>query len=147
QVSMALIALAVIAGFSGVMRPLIIFLSCFASMRYFYWRMTSTVNVDSFADGTVSLLLLAAEIYGLLILFLGYLQTIEVQKRPFSVLTILPTVDVFITTFNEPIDIVRRTLIGALAIEYGPKTVYVLDDGHRPEIRSMTERLGGVYLS
>jgi hypothetical protein len=63
------------------MRPLIIFLSCFASMRYFYWRVSSTINLDSSTDATVSILLLCAEIYGLLILFLGYFQTIEVHKR------------------------------------------------------------------
>jgi len=147
RVSMALIALALVATFSGVLRPLIIFLSCFASMRYFYWRIASTITTDTFADGTVSILLLAAEIYGLLILFLGYFQTIEVQNRPFSVPSSFPSVDVFIPTYNEPIDVVRRTLIGALTIEYPNKTVYVLDDGHRTEIRAMTEHLGGVYIS
>src|SRR5215475_3089954 len=62
QVSMVLIALALLAGLSGVMRPLIIFLSCFVSMRYFYWRVTSTINLASVPDSTVSLLLLGAEI-------------------------------------------------------------------------------------
>src|SRR5262249_38760500 len=81
QVSLAMIALALVAAFSRFMRPLIIFLSCFSSMRYFYWRVSSTINLDSSADAVVSLSLLLAEIYGLVILFLGYFQTIEVQKR------------------------------------------------------------------
>src|SRR6266581_9030233 len=81
QVSLAMIALALVAAFTRLMRPLIIFLSCFASMRYFYWRVSSTINLDSSAGAAVSLLLLLAEIYGLLILFLGYFQTIEVKKR------------------------------------------------------------------
>src|SRR5262245_19792033 len=147
RVAMALIALALVATFSEVLRPLIIFLSCFASMRYFYWRIASTINADTYADGTVSILLLAAEIYGLLILFLGYFQTIEVQKRPFSMPSTFPSVDIFIPTYNETLDIVRRTVIGAQAIDYPHKTVYVLDDGHRPAIRVMAEDLGAVYLS
>src|SRR5262245_54539721 len=81
QVSLAMIVLALLAAFSRFLRPLIIFLSCFASMRYFYWRVSSTISFDSKADLTVSLALLLAEIYGLLILFLGYFQTVEVQTR------------------------------------------------------------------
>ncbi len=147
QVSLAMIALALVAGFSRFMRPLVIFLSCFASMRYFYWRVSSTINVDSSTDATVSILLLCAEIYGLVILFLGYFQTIEVQPRTAAVLKAFPTVDVFVPTYNEAVEIVRRTIIGAQCIDYPNKTVYVLDDGHRPAIQSMAEELGAVYLS
>src|SRR6185503_8810487 len=81
QVSLALIAFGMLASLSSAMRPIIIFLSCFASMRYFYWRISSTVNVDSELDAVVSVLLLVAEIYGLIILFLGYAETIEVSRR------------------------------------------------------------------
>src|SRR5215470_15106897 len=118
KVSMAMIALALLAGFSRFLRPLVIFLSCFASMRYFYWRVSSTINLDSSADATVSVLLLCAEIYGLLILFLGYFQTIEVQSRTPVELKTFPAVDVFVPTYNESVDIVRRTVIGARSMNY-----------------------------
>ena len=147
QVSLAMIALALLAVFSRFMRPLIIFLSCFASMRYFYWRVSSTINLDSRANAAVSLVLLLAEIYGLVILFLGYFQTIEVQKRTPHRPKVFPTVDIFIPTYNEPADIVRRTIIGAQTIDYRNKTVYVLDDGRRPQIQEMAESLGAVYMS
>jgi cellulose synthase (UDP-forming) len=142
KVSLAMIALALVAAFSRFMRPLIIFLSCFASMRYFYWRVSSTVNLDSTADATVSLLLLLAEIYGLLILFLGYFQTLDVKKRTVPVPESFPTVDILIPTYNETTDIVRRTVIGAKAIDYPQKTIYVLDDGRRPAIQTMAESPG-----
>ena len=143
----AMIALAIIASWTPPLRPAIIFLSCFASMRYFYWRIRFTINLDSTADSVVSLLLLAAEIYGLLVLFLGYFQTIEVVERTPARLKHFPSVDVFIPTYNEPVDIVRRTVIGALAIDYPHKLVHVLDDGRRPEIRAMTEGLGAAYIT
>src|SRR5215470_12460892 len=146
QVSLAMIGLALLAAFSRFMRPLIIFLSCFASMRYFYWRLSSTINLDTRADAAVSLVLLLAEIYGLVILFLGYFQTIEVENRTPPAAKTLPRVDIFIPTYNESADIVRRTVIGAQTIEYLNKTVYVLDDGHRSAIQTMAERLGAVYL-
>jgi len=147
QVSVAMIALALLVAFKRFMRPLIVFLSCFASMRYFYWRVSSTINLDSSADATVSLLLLVAEIYGLLILFLGYFQTIEVHKRTPLTPRTLPAVDIFIPTYNESVDIVRRTVIGARAIDYPYTAVYVLDDGRRPAIQIMAESLGAVYVS
>ena len=145
--SMAMIGLAIVAGLNPYLRPAIIFLSCFASIRYFYWRIRFTVNLDSTADSVVSLLLLGAEFYGLIILFLGYFQTIEVVERAPASPKQFPSVDVFIPTYNEPVDIVRRTLVGALAIDCPHKQVYVLDDGRRPEIRAMTEALGAVYIT
>ena len=147
QVSVAMIVLALIAALSRFMRPLIIFLSCFASMRYFYWRVSSTISFDSRADLAVSLVLLLAETYGLVILFLGYFQTIEVQTRTPIAGSKLPTVDILIPTYNETVDIVRRTVIAASAIDYPHKKVYVLDDGHRRAIQVMAEDLGAAYMS
>ncbi|MEW5975747.1 MAG: UDP-forming cellulose synthase catalytic subunit [Acidobacteriota bacterium] len=143
----ALIGFAMLASTSRWMRPLIIFLSCFASMRYLYWRISSTLNFDTEWNGVVSVLLLGAEVYGLLILFLGYFQTIEVFKRTSPPLTRFPSVDVFVPTYNEPAEIVRRTVIGALAIDYPNKKVYLLDDGRRPEMRRLAEEVGCHYLT
>jgi cellulose synthase (UDP-forming) len=146
--AVALIAAAAIGSFSRSLRPFIIFLSAFASARYLYWRISSTVNMDSTADAIASLLLLSAEIYGLVILFLGYFQTVELTHRtPPPVPDPPPTVDVLIPTYNEPVDILRRTVIGALAMDYPAKRVYVLDDGRRPEISEMAASLGAIYLT
>jgi len=147
QVSLVLLGLAMLASSSRPLRPLIVFLSCFASVRYFYWRVSSTLTTDRAADAAVSGLLLTAEIYGLVILFLGYFQTIELESRTPPPLTRVPTVDVFIPTYNEGVEIVRRTAIGALAMDYPRKQVYVLDDGRRPEIEAMARELGCFYLT
>jgi cellulose synthase (UDP-forming) len=147
QVALALLGLAMIASASRRLRPLIVFLSCFASMRYLYWRVTSTLTVDGVANTAVSAALLAAEVYGLLIMFLGYFQTIELESRIPPPLGRLPTVDVFIPTYNESVDIVRRTVIGALSMDYPRKQVFVLDDGRRPTIEQMARDLGCFYLT
>ncbi|MFN0172384.1 MAG: glycosyltransferase [Bryobacteraceae bacterium] len=140
-----LIAASVAGSFSPAARPFIIFVSCFASVRYCYWRFSSSINFDSRLDLAVSLLLLAAETYGLLILFLGYFQTLHVADRQ-ALLKSLPAVDVFIPTYNEPVDVIRRTLIGALWMDYPNKRVYVLDDGARPQIEEMVASIGGQYI-
>uniref|UniRef100_UPI000AC5A9DB glycosyltransferase family 2 protein n=1 Tax=Demequina maris TaxID=1638982 RepID=UPI000AC5A9DB len=55
------------------------------------------------------------------------------------------TVDVFVTVYGEPIDIVRRTVAGALAIE-GRHRTWVLDDGHSDEVRDLAAELGARYV-
>ncbi len=147
EVGVAILVVATVLARRRSMRPFIIFLSAFVSMRYFYWRVHSTLNLDHFLDGSVSLLLLLAESYGLAILFLGYFQTIESTDRQPPPLERTPTVDIFIPTYNEPVEIVRRTTIGAMAIEYSAKRVYVLDDGRRPAIAAMARDLSCEYVT
>lgn len=147
QVALVMLGAAILASRSQLMRPMVIFLSCFASMRYFYWRVTWTLNLESALDATVSLALLAAEIYGLLILFLGYFQTLDVEKRHVEPARGEPSVDVFIPTYNESEAIVRRTVIGALAMTYPHKRVHVLDDARRPEIEALARSLGCGYIT
>jgi cellulose synthase (UDP-forming) len=147
EVSLAMIGFAMLASLSRPLRPLIVFLSAFASARYFYWRVTSTLNLDGPLDGTVSVLLLAAEVYGVTVLFLGYFQTIEMERRTPPPIRSLPSVDVFVPTYNESIEIVRRTVIGALAIDYPRKQVFVLDDGRRAALETMARELGCFYLT
>ncbi len=55
------------------------------------------------------------------------------------------TVDVFVTVFDEPLQLVRRTVIGARAIRY-PHQTWVLDDGKRDEVKAMTAELGVGYI-
>jgi cellulose synthase (UDP-forming) len=60
-----------------------------------------------------------------------------------------PTVDVFIPTYNEPLDVLERTIVGALALDY-PKdklTIYVLDDKRRDWLREYCEQKGVVHVT
>jgi len=147
QVSLVMIGFAILASLSRPLRPLIVFLSGFASLRYLHWRVSSTLSLTGPLDASFSLLLLAAELYGVLVLFLGYFQTIELEKRTPPALTRLPSVDVFVPSYNESIEIVRRTLLGALAIDYPRKQVFLLDDGRREAFEAMARELGCFYLT
>lgn len=44
----------------------------------------------------------------------------------------LPAVDVIIPTYNEPLSVVERSILGALALDWPGLRVWVLDDGKRP---------------
>ncbi len=57
-------------------------------------------------------------------------------------------VAVMIATYNEDMDVLRPTVIGALAVRHaGPLEVWVLDDGGRFEVAAMCQQLGARYLS
>ncbi|UOD50276.1 glycosyltransferase [Orrella daihaiensis] len=46
-----------------------------------------------------------------------------------------PSVDILIPTYNEPIDVLEKTIIGACNIDWPNKKVWVLDDGRRDWLR------------
>ena len=56
-------------------------------------------------------------------------------------------VDVFITTCGEPLEIVQTTMRAAAAIDYEPKTLYLLDDQGNPELAALAASLGFHYLA
>lgn len=67
-----------------------------------------------------------------------------VDSRTTSPLLHAP-VDVLIVTYNENIDILERTIVGALNIDHPDLRVWVLDDGARPWVRELATLLGAHY--
>jgi cellulose synthase (UDP-forming) len=59
----------------------------------------------------------------------------------------VPPVDVFIPTHSEPESIIRRTIIGVLALDYPRFRVFVLDDGARGWVAALCEELGVNYIA
>ncbi len=52
-----------------------------------------------------------------------------------------------IPTYDEPEFILRRTIIGCQALDYTPKTIYLLDDTRRPTIQALAAELGCEYIT
>jgi len=59
----------------------------------------------------------------------------------------LPDVDVFIPTYNEPMDVLEKTITGALCLDYPNYQVWVLDDGRRPWLKEFCRDKGVGYLT
>ena len=108
------------------------------------WRWTHTINTDPKAI-VPSLILLVAETWAYLNMCLFVFLTWRLTDRDPGEAPAGRTVDVFITCYDEPLEVVRRTAIGAREIRY-PHRTYVLDDGKRAEILAMTEELGIGYI-
>lgn len=131
----------------------LIVLSVTASARYMYWRLTSTIGFEHWLDMVFGYGLVAAEIYAIMVLLLGYLQTAwPLKRKPVPMpedASKWPTVDIFIPTYNEPLNVVRLTVFSALALDWPADKikVYVLDDGRRPEFRAFCEDVGAGYIT
>ena len=61
----------------------------------------------------------------------------------------LPHVDILIATFNEPLDVLERTIIGARSLDWPADriNVYVLDDGARDWLEEYCFRSRVLYLT
>jgi cellulose synthase (UDP-forming) len=58
-----------------------------------------------------------------------------------------PSVDVYIPTYNESIDVLEKTIVGALCLDYPNYQIWVLDDGRRPWLKAFCESKGVGYLT
>jgi cellulose synthase (UDP-forming) len=59
----------------------------------------------------------------------------------------LPSVDVYIPTYNESIEVLEKTITGALCLDYINVSVWILDDGRRPWLKAFCEAKGVGYLN
>jgi hypothetical protein len=117
-----------------------------ATVTYLVYRIFWTMNLASVPAGIFSGILLVAEAYAGLSLGLYFFQVWRLVEPPLRRPTALRTVDVFVTTYNEDVALLRGTLTACLAMDY-PHTTYVLDDGARDEVRRFAEELGIRYIS
>ena len=116
----------------------LIAISIMASTRYLIWRLTVTLGTDlTSTDFMFGFGLLAAEFYAWMVLMFGFFQTIWPLRRKPLTLPVntksWPTIDILIPTYNEPLSVVRPTVMAALALDWPSDklNVYILDDGRR----------------
>jgi len=143
---------------SGAVTVSLMAISAFCTLRYGYWRVMRTwEGITSFGhqhrwDTVFVLLLLFAELYAFATLLLGYFQTLRpLRRRPLPLTGDVrqwPSVDVLIPTYNEPLSVVRATVVASLAMDYpeDKMRVFILDDGRREEFRDFAASVGAGYI-
>jgi cellulose synthase (UDP-forming) len=131
----------------------LVLLSLTVSARYLAWRLTNTIATGWTIDAWLSGVLLVAELYAFAMLGLGYFQSVRpLRRRPVPLpqdVNRWPTVDVLIPTFDEPLEVVRATVLAARAIDWPAEklSVHLLDDGRRPAFREFAARAGIGYVT
>ena len=148
------ISLAVLAAISLLSwrkkgRQIILALTLFLYVRYLVWRGLYTLNTDDWAGLLISSVVLLAEAYGLVQLMFFTFQAWRPVERQSPPIKSYPTVDVLVTVVDEPLDILRRTLVGCTSQDYPSHKykVYVLDDGRREDVRSLASSMGCFYIT
>lgn len=128
-------------------------MSVLLSTRYIYFRLTQTLHFNSEIETLLGMGLFLAEVYVWVMLLLSYLQTAWPLKRDIVPLpdetSLWPTVDVYIPSYNEPLEVVRDTVLAAQCLDY-PRDklkIYLLDDGKRSEFAVFAADVGVGYIT
>ena len=128
----------------GNKKPLII-CNTIIAIVYIIWRIT-TIPTESLQSFVFGMCLYVAEMIGLSQFFI--FQFLFIKKHKIIEMTLdeykgkLPTVDILICTYNESVDLLEKTIVGALNINYpnNLKTVNVCDDGKRDNVKRLCEK-------
>ncbi|MDQ7728411.1 UDP-forming cellulose synthase catalytic subunit [Halomonas sp. SpR8] len=129
------------------------FFTVMTASRYIYWRVTETLVTEGFLESALSFGLLGAELYAWLVLVLSFFQSAWPLERKVVPLpkdiSEWPTVDVYIPTYNESLDVVRDTVLAAQNLDYPADkfNVYILDDGKRNEFGAFAAQAGVGYIT
>ena len=122
----------------------VVVLTVLTGLNYIAWRWMASLNWDAW---WIALPLVVAETYSLIdvMLFGMTVWKLKIRKAapqpPHDA-----TVDVFITTYNEDLDMVLTTALAAQKIRH-PHSTWILDDGARPELKALAEQHGLGYVT
>lgn len=117
--------------------------SMLVGLYYIGWRYTASLNWDAL---WFAVPLVLAETYGIVGNVLFAFTVWQPARRSSPPPLEGATVDVFIPTYNEPVELVRRTAEAARHIRWPQLKVHILDDGLRPEMRTMATETGCAYI-
>jgi cellulose synthase (UDP-forming) len=150
---------ALVPGRSTVARATAVVVVTAVTARYLWWRWNTTLpeewgtlqGIYILACFAFELVVSADRILGLIVLSRTSDRRREADEgeawaraRPVD---LLPSVDVFIPTYNEEPDVLERTIVGAISLDYPNFTVWVLDDGRRSWVANLAAAKGARYLT
>jgi cellulose synthase/poly-beta-1,6-N-acetylglucosamine synthase-like glycosyltransferase len=128
-------------------------------VRYMLWRWTATVPWDLAWSGALAWSVLFAlfetlrmvcEAFTFLVLSRTSERHAEADRGEARLRALgdeAPPVDVFIPTYDEPRAILRRTILGAKALDWPRFRIFVLDDTDRDWLKDMCAAEGVHYIA
>ena len=117
-------------------------LSVLAGLDYVVWRWLASINWEAW---WIAVPLVVAETYSLVDTAFFALTMWRIRVRTGPPAPPAGTVDVLITTYDEPLELVMATARAAQRIRY-PHSTWILDDGARPDMRSAAVAEGLGYV-
>ena len=135
-----------------VLAEIFMMASTFCTLIYLCWRISCSIP---FAYGHIavigSIVLLVVEIFGFVETQIHNSNMLGFRNHPLPQIDDkdFPDVDIFISTYNEPPELLRKTIVGCKHMEYPDKKkvhIYLCDDHRRSEMRELAEELGINYF-
>lgn len=128
--------------------------------RYLDWRLFATVmpvTGEWYQVGWVwtCFVIEALALFDAFILYLAFLRTsdrhAEADSHEARLRALppaeLPWVDVYIPTYDESLEVLEKTITGAISLDYPNFKVWLLDDGRRPWLKEFCNIKGVGYLT
>jgi cellulose synthase (UDP-forming) len=128
--------------------------------RYLDWRLFATVmpvTGEWYQVGWVwtCFVIEALALFDAFILYLAFLRTsdrhAEADSHEARLRALppaeLPWVDVYIPTYDESLEVLEKTITGAISLDYPNFKVWLLDDGRRPWLKEFCNTKGVGYLT
>ena len=154
-VGMALVLPSVVNPDRNWQRALLFAIASLLGLRYAYWRLTATLapaglTIDCLASWSFFFFEMAA-LNGSISAFVIMSRTRQRQDEVAAHLGWWapapdPHVAILIATYNEELEVLERTIVGALALNHPAKEVLILDDGRRDWLRDYCAAKGVRYL-
>ncbi|WP_081675135.1 cellulase family glycosylhydrolase [Butyrivibrio sp. LC3010] len=130
----------------------LIILSAYFTLIYLCWRTLFSIPYQyGIIPVIANILLLIVEIVGFIESILLFSNLLGLKNHPLPEIEDdeYPDVDIFIATYNEPTELLRKTINGCNHLRYPDKSkvhVYVCDDNRRKEMRELAESMGVGYF-
>ena len=136
----------------GAAAKVCLILSVFCTLIYLFWRIVYSVPVYAGpAAVTMNILLLAVEVLGFVESLILFRNLLGLREHPVPEIPedAWPDVDVFIATYNEGVELLRRTVNGCRHMRYPDRDkvhIWICDDNRRPQMRALAEEMGVGYF-
>ncbi|WP_298771569.1 glycosyltransferase [uncultured Shewanella sp.] len=120
------------------------------NLTYWMWRTTETLPELSLLFAWAWIFYLFETLMILNSVFTSFLISMNNIKKDknyaLNVKECPPSIDIFITTYNEPENILEKTIVCTQNIHYSNFNIWVLDDGNRPSIQTLCTRYKVNYI-
>lgn len=116
------------------------------------WRIFLSIPVEAGAiAAAANLILLAVEVIGFAESLVMYENMMGMRKHTLPEIREeeYPDVDIFIATYNEPEELLRKTINGCIHLKYPDPSkvhIWVCDDNRRASMRALAEEMGVGYF-
>jgi len=130
----------------------VLLFSILFTIIYLGWRIIYSVPVRSGILAVAgNIILLIVEVFGFAESLILFYHSFHLKEHPLPVIPedLYPEVDVFIATYNEPEELLRRTINGCLHMKYPDLSkvhIWICDDNRRPSMRALAEEMKVGYF-